>query len=1044
MKPAFALDFRDDTITMSHRSGNGWQVVGAVPIDTPDLTEAIRYLRTTALGLSPRGLATKLILPEDQILYITVEAPGPDEESRRAQVIAALEGRTPYDLADLAFDYCGSGPEVKVAVIAKQTLAEAEAFAVGHRLNPVSFVAAPDTSVFDIEPWFGPTAHAATLLTAGDTVERDHESVVAAPMRVFVPPVVEEPVVAEPAAPEEATAEPEAILAAEADAGAAMAEDPAPETEPDPVPEPEVEPVPEVEPAPEVEPEPEVEPAPKPLIPEIVPEPELQPEAVPQELPLDAPEIEPAAPSELPSFDAPELRADPPAEAPVKNNAAGQDRMEQPATLRKMPSLHDEDDRDLIAALSDSLAAPIPQPAPPVVATKPAMPAVPEADEAPMALDVPMEDGGDDDPQGASAIKAALSAKSARVVDPSLTDDLPEAPAPAALMAFASRRQDGDAGSNVPSLGAAKPAAPRPAALKPLAAPVARASTSRPEQAAKPAKPGKSALRGLSAFVAASGGSVAKPRSKVSIPSALPPAKSADAAARSQTMPPRPATARPLTGFAARPPVRGKPRYLGIVMTVVLLFLLAMIAAWSSYSLGAWNFGSDPDPVQVVQADPDPADTSTDVPDPADEMAADLQDPEALADGAAADTASPELAPDAVAADSADTAAPADSAAPDVDLATTAPQPAVLPTPTGPEPAPATTLASEAKQPANPTAGTQDEIFLATMDAPPVAPDPLTLQPPDARGDPLPAVQPAPPPYGTVYQFDAAGKIQPTPEGIITPEGVLLLAGKPKHAPGPRPASVIAAAAAAAAAANPDAAAAALPAALVQDPALVGKKPKLRPEGLAPLATSDQQGSLAPAADSRLAGVQPLPRPAGVESAARQAQQAASAASLTTQGDLANQEAALLASASAIEISRRPMPRPADLSRAVEAAVAAAVLMPEPEPEPIAAPEPDKQASAEADGEPETASAAPRIPTKATVAKQATLKNVINLSKINLIGVYGSQANRYALVRTAAGRYKKVKVGDTIDGGGRVAAITATEVRYQKGGKLVTLAMPKG
>ena len=64
--------------------------------------------------------------------------------------------------------------------------------------------------------------------------------------------------------------------------------------------------------------------------------------------------------------------------------------MDQPATLRKMPSLHDEDDRDLIAALSDSLAAPIPQPAPPIAATKSAMPAEPEADEAPMALDVPM------------------------------------------------------------------------------------------------------------------------------------------------------------------------------------------------------------------------------------------------------------------------------------------------------------------------------------------------------------------------------------------------------------------------------------------------------------------------------------------------------------------------------------------------------------------------------------------------------------------------------------------------------------------------------
>jgi len=77
------------------------------------------------------------------------------------------------------------------------------------------------------------------------------------------------------------------------------------------------------------------------------------------------------------------------------------------------------------------------------------------------------------------------------------------------------------------------------------------------------------------------------------------------------------------------------------------------------------------------------------------------------------------------------------------------------------------------------------------------------------------------------------------------------------------------------------------------------------------------------------------------------------------------------------------------------------------------------------------------------VAKQATFTNAINLSKINLIGVYGTQSKRYALVRQANGRYKKVAVGDSIDGG-RVAAITATEVRYQKGGRMLALAMPKG
>ncbi|MBP6737267.1 MAG: translation initiation factor 2, partial [Rhodobacteraceae bacterium] len=97
----------------------------------------------------------------------------------------------------------------------------------------------------------------------------------------------------------------------------------------------------------------------------------------------------------------------------------------------------------------------------------------------------------------------------------------------------------------------------------------------------------------------------------------------------------------------------------------------------------------------------------------------------------------------------------------------------------------------------------------------------------------------------------------------------------------------------------------------------------------------------------------------------------------------------------------------------------------------------------EADDEPEIASAAPSIPTKASVAKQATFSNAIDLGKTNLIGVYGTQSKRYALVRNANGSYKKVKVGDRIDGG-KVAAITDTELRYQKGSRLVVLKLPKG
>ncbi|MEC9310704.1 MAG: hypothetical protein VYA97_03010, partial [Pseudomonadota bacterium] len=72
-----------------------------------------------------------------------------------------------------------------------------------------------------------------------------------------------------------------------------------------------------------------------------------------------------------------------------------------------------------------------------------------------------------------------------------------------------------------------------------------------------------------------------------------------------------------------------------------------------------------------------------------------------------------------------------------------------------------------------------------------------------------------------------------------------------------------------------------------------------------------------------------------------------------------------------------------------------------------------------------------------------TLRNAINLNRINLIGVYGQPSDRRALVRLSNGRYRKVKVGDRIDGG-RVLAIGDASLRYQKNGRNLTLDMPKG
>ncbi|MFP4329002.1 MAG: hypothetical protein ACLFQL_13410, partial [Paracoccaceae bacterium] len=88
-------------------------------------------------------------------------------------------------------------------------------------------------------------------------------------------------------------------------------------------------------------------------------------------------------------------------------------------------------------------------------------------------------------------------------------------------------------------------------------------------------------------------------------------------------------------------------------------------------------------------------------------------------------------------------------------------------------------------------------------------------------------------------------------------------------------------------------------------------------------------------------------------------------------------------------------------------------------------------------------SVTPAVPSGASVARQATVENAINLRKVNLIGVYGQSSNRRALVRLPNGRYQKVQVGDRLDGG-RIAAIGETELRYTKNGRSQVLRMPGG
>ena len=168
MKPNFALLLSTDSVCLLHRTSSGWARIGEVDFDAPDLDAALKELRGRASHL-PGDRRCKLVLPQDQIKYLTAKVGGDPDETVRA----ALDGATPYAVNELEYDWTAEGGEIRIAAVALETLAEAESFAVKHGFEPVSFAAIPSGTEFVGEPFFGVTKWAATALPKGANVERD-------------------------------------------------------------------------------------------------------------------------------------------------------------------------------------------------------------------------------------------------------------------------------------------------------------------------------------------------------------------------------------------------------------------------------------------------------------------------------------------------------------------------------------------------------------------------------------------------------------------------------------------------------------------------------------------------------------------------------------------------------------------------------------------------------------------------------------------------------------------------------------------------------
>ena len=131
------------------RDAEQWIEIAAEKIDGPDIEDRLALL---VQRVEPWG-AVALFLPRDQILYDDVSFSAP---ASRDAIGAALEGRTPYALDELQFDYeLTSATTARVAAIARDTLDEARDFADARGLLPGAYSSLATATDFPRCPDFG-------------------------------------------------------------------------------------------------------------------------------------------------------------------------------------------------------------------------------------------------------------------------------------------------------------------------------------------------------------------------------------------------------------------------------------------------------------------------------------------------------------------------------------------------------------------------------------------------------------------------------------------------------------------------------------------------------------------------------------------------------------------------------------------------------------------------------------------------------------------------------------------------------------------------
>ncbi|MDM8165028.1 hypothetical protein [Roseovarius sp.] len=879
MKPNFALTLSFDGISLLHRTHAGWHLVGEVALNAENLAADLAELTAKARMLDPTGLRTKLVLPDDQIKYLALESSARDVNTIEAEVRAALDGATPYPLKELSYDWSVRDGRVHVAAVARETLAEAEAFAQEHSLNPLCFVAMPADDAFAGEPFFGETAYAGKVLGPDESVDRENEVIrIVGAARLPEPA----PVPASPAPADDTDAQPPADPEAGPKADAKPEAGAKPQAEPAPQPGPESKPKPKAKQRPGASPDTDAEAeaearrerqARKKAKGNKARQKDSQPEANAPETPANAKPANSKPANEKPGR-ANRANDKPAAEKPARDKPADKGSAPADAGPKTAPTFAFTSIRT--APRDGSGETPQPgriSPLPSARFTPPPVSGIrnppPPADQ-PQARQKPAEKAPE---MQAAELAASLAA----------------VPAPEPENEFAPRTKDDDY------------TGPPPASIT-------------PEVSGKKRKSGIGGF--LSRRQAPEGLPADKPRAKGRQPAPGP--LHSETSIASATDPQPTAAARSLdekdrmTIFGARRSESvqpEKPRYMALILTAILLLILVGVAAWAALFLdnGVAGLFRSGDPVETVeQAEPD-----TDTIDEA--VSAALTEQPAAEDG----TADPDTETAALSDGDPDLPGNPDAELEVLEEPPPTPRPELVPEELTPDEAraryAATGIWQMAPEPSQaPGVTTLEDVYQTNLDPEVNFSDAVALpEAEDLATGARPVTPSDPPPPGVRYQLDARGFIAATSEGAETPEGAIVFSGPPPIIPPDTPPRASAEVVDGPAAAAPD------------NPTI---RPRARPGDLQ---ETRERSILGGMTRTELAGFRPRPRPKSAQ------QEAVEALAQETGIDPDSADPMATATEQAVAASLKPQNRPtgfetiiADARKAAAAAREAAASEP--------------------------------------------------------------------------------------------------------------------